>query len=271
MKAAASQASYPRGDGQKLSFGRSLETRQKLFDEALRLTEEGMPGQTVSVKLGLPRSTLARWLAQGTHSLKRRHYLVLEPYLPYLHQRWQAGFTNRKQLFRELVSQGFQGSYGTIYNYTNALIGKALGSEHVPQANKTKRHILFDTLKLFGKKPELLNEEEAELLAQLNSKVPEAKSCYDLVQQFHQLVRQLDKQSSLALTTWLSSVKQSAIMELQRFANGLEQDRAAVEAALSLPWSNGQTEGQITKLKLLKRQMYGRAKFDLLRRRVLLY
>ncbi len=56
----------------------------------------------------------------------------------------------------------------------------------------------------------------------------------------------------------------------QMFARGLEQDGAAVRAALTMPWSNGRTEGQITKLKLLKRQMYGRANFDLLRRRVLL-
>ena len=68
---------------------------------------------------------------------------------------------------------------------------------------------------------------------------------------------------------WLTRATTSGITELDRFARGLTDDRAAVEAGLSLEWSNGQTEGQVNKLKLLKRQMYGRANFDLLRRRVL--
>jgi transposase len=71
------------------------------------------------------------------------------------------------------------------------------------------------------------------------------------------------------LEAWLTRVTTSDITELDRFARGLIDDRAAVEAGLSLEWSNGQTEGQVNKLKLLKRQMYGRANFDLLRRRVL--
>jgi len=67
----------------------------------------------------------------------------------------------------------------------------------------------------------------------------------------------------------LAAVAASNITSLQRFANGLRQDLAAVKAALSLPWINGQTEGQINRLKLIKRRMYGRANFDLLRKRVL--
>jgi transposase len=68
---------------------------------------------------------------------------------------------------------------------------------------------------------------------------------------------------------WLTRATTSEIPELDRFARGLTDDRAAVEAGLSQKWSNGQTEGQVNKFKLLKRQMYGRANFDLLRRRVL--
>ena len=64
---------------------------------------------------------------------------------------------------------------------------------------------------------------------------------------------------------WLTRATSSGITELDRFARGLTDDRAAVEAGLTLEWSNGQTEGQVNKLKLLKRQMYGRANFDLLR------
>lgn len=72
-----------------------------------------------------------------------------------------------------------------------------------------------------------------------------------------------------ALPAWLESAQTSSIRELRQFAQGIERDRAAVEAALSRPESNGQTEGHVTRLKLIKRQMYGRAKFDLLRVRVI--
>ena len=72
------------------------------------------------------------------------------------------------------------------------------------------------------------------------------------------------------LESWITRVRTSDdIVELGRFAKGLLNDLTAVKAALSLPWSNGQTEGQVNRLKLIKRQMFGRAKFDLLRKRVL--
>ncbi len=69
--------------------------------------------------------------------------------------------------------------------------------------------------------------------------------------------------------TWLAQVEATGIPELQGFAAGLRRDKAAVTAALSLPYSNGQVEGQVNRLKLIKRSMYGRASFDLLRKRVL--
>lgn len=71
------------------------------------------------------------------------------------------------------------------------------------------------------------------------------------------------------LDTWLSKAKSSKLIDLQNFASGLERDKAAVMAGLTETWSNGQTEGQVNRLKLKKREMYGRAKFDLLQRRVL--
>src|SRR5215212_7183030 len=74
----------------------------------------------------------------------------------------------------------------------------------------------------------------------------------------------------VALDTWLADARTCGVRALETFAAGLEQDGAAIRAALTTPWSSGQAEGQITRLKLIKRQMYGRASFDLLRRRVLL-
>jgi transposase len=95
---------------------------------------------------------------------------------------------------------------------------------------------------------------------------PPLSSLSALGQDFVRLIRE---RQSEALLPWLARAKGSPYEELQRFAQGLEREFPAVQAALTEPWSTGQVEGQITRLKLLKRQMYGRANIDLLRLRVL--
>ena len=89
---------------------------------------------------------------------------------------------------------------------------------------------------------------------------------YDLVQRFGEMVRHRWAEK---LPDWLRDARESEVAEIQRFAVGLERDGEAVKAGLELEWSNGPVEGQVQRLKTIKRQMYGRAKFDLLRRRVL--
>jgi transposase len=123
-----------------------------------------------------------------------------------------------------------------------------------------------------------LDATEAAVLARVRQD-PEAAAVADLVQRFCTLIRQCCRerqarnsaQASIeVLATWIAEARSSGIQAIETFAAGLEQDGAAVRAALTQPWSSGQAEGQITRLKLLKRSMYGRASFDLLRRRVLL-
>ncbi|WP_386963773.1 transposase [Archangium violaceum] len=98
-----------------------------------------------------------------------------------------------------------------------------------------------------------------------------------LVRRFGEIVRERSVtrgakpiNSCSTLEQWLGEARTCGVRAVDTFAQGLEQDGDAVRAALTTPWSNAQSEGQITRLKLLKRQMYGRASFDLLRRRVLL-
>ncbi len=92
------------------------------------------------------------------------------------------------------------------------------------------------------------------------------RDAYMLVQQFATMVRQ---HAIERLDPWLAACAQSGVSPLRNFALGIRKDYAAVRAALLVPWSNGQTEGQVNRLKFIKRQMYGRAHFDLLRLRVL--
>ena len=90
---------------------------------------------------------------------------------------------------------------------------------------------------------------------------------YELVQQFTRMMR--ERTGKEQLDGWLEKVASSPLTALHPFVAGISQDKAAVQAGLTLEWSQGQTEGQITRLKLIKRQGYGRAKFDVLRKRVL--
>lgn len=111
-----------------------------------------------------------------------------------------------------------------------------------------------------------LKDEEALVLKHL-SQHREFVFMRDHAKAFQQMFCQRDAGE---LDAWLNTSARSGVAQLKTFAEGLKRDYAGVRAALKLPWSNGQTEGQVNKLKLIKRQMYGRAGFDLLRQRVLL-
>jgi transposase len=119
---------------------------------------------------------------------------------------------------------------------------------------------------LFLRQPDHLTERERQSIEQLCQMHEEVAFAYQLVQHFALMVR--TRKGGL-LDAWLEKVVQSPLQDLHPFAKGISKDIEAVEAGLILPWSNGQTEGQITRLKLLKRQGYGRANFQTLRKRVL--
>jgi transposase len=115
-------------------------------------------------------------------------------------------------------------------------------------------------------KPEGLKEAESQVDENLCRLSPEVAQATELARRFFRLAHSRQAEQ---LNAWMAEVEDSQLPELKAFARGLEQDRAAIEEALREEWSNGQTEGQVHRLKLLKRQMYGRAKFDLLRAKVL--
>jgi transposase len=115
------------------------------------------------------------------------------------------------------------------------------------------------------RQPERLDQQERKILSCVEQNA-QVKQVYALAQQF---IRIVNKREASNFDQWLKDSKASGILMLQSFATRIEQDYAAVRAALETEWSNGQTEGQINRLKLLKRQMYGRANFDLIRQRVL--
>jgi transposase len=114
--------------------------------------------------------------------------------------------------------------------------------------------------------PERLDEAQRQELALIQQASPTAAAAYRLAQAFMQMLRE---QTGQHLDAWLEEAEASHLPEFQSFAQGIHQDKAAVQAGLTLPWSTGPLEGHVNRLKLLKRSMYGRARLPLLRARVL--
>jgi len=119
---------------------------------------------------------------------------------------------------------------------------------------------------LFFRRPEDLKPEERENLQQLRQASPDLETAYQLVKEFLHMVRDLTGEQ---LDKWLNKVEASHLQAFQSFVTGVQQDKDAVLAGLTLHWSNGPVEGQVNRLKLIKRSMYGQADLDLLKLRVL--
>lgn len=202
----------------------------------------------------------------------------LTPWLPYLEERWQAGCTNATQLWREIKDQDFSGCLGLVGQWASQQ-RKLLPApqRYIRQQPETVQPPLLRQTQpvpwsaqraswLIILDQEKLDEDEQAAHRRMLETDPLIVTVDRLARQF---IRMVKSRSGQGLDQWLQDVAASGIKSLQSFANGLRSDVAAVRNALSMPWSNGQVEGQINRLKFIKRQMYGRAKLDLLRKRVL--
>jgi transposase len=238
------------------------------YQQMIHLHEQGMTQGIIAQQIGVSLNTVRRWLANGCPETARGPYVSrLDPYLPYLFQRWAQGCHNIAQLFRELVARGYRGTYASVHD--NLVRRLQFGGRKTPAdpspkvpALATPRQAAF----YFLRRSEKLRVEEQETLAKLRQINPEVERASDLVQQFTQMVR---TRTGGLLDAWLAQVEQSNLPELQSFAAGVEKDKDAVRNGLTWPINNGMVEGHVTKLKLIKRQGYGRAGFPLLRKRVL--
>lgn len=191
----------------------------------------------------------------------------LQPFVAYLQGRWQAGCTNVAQLRRELDAQGYTGSY--------SLLQQALLPWHGPRPppdpgtgrRRGRPRVKRITVRwLCLRPPEQLDDDECAALQQVLDRDERLAAGYALLQRFRRLVA---RRSLRDLDPWLADAAASDLRPFVGLAHGLQADRAAVDAGLTLPWSTGPVEGHVTRLKLLKRQGFGRAKTDLLRRRVI--
>ena len=239
------------------------------YEAVHTLYEHGLTKNQIAKQLRMGRGTVAKFLEADSCPFHAEGYNLpskLDPYLDYLEKRWQAGFQNGMALWRELEGMGFNGSRGIVARWVAKKRRTLPSKNRGPAPPKIIPWSPSRASWLFVKQEQQLTSEEKAVLAKMHQVSDEAALAYSLGQQFINMVRERCPE---LLVAWIETVLASGIGTLVRFAEGVRQDLAAITAALTLPWSSGQTEGQINRLKFIKRQMYGRANFDLLRKRVL--
>jgi len=249
--------------------------RRARYEQVVRLHKQGISQRGIARITGQHRITVRRFLAadafpQRAPTAPRRS--ILDPFTPHIHSRLSEGFDNAIALWREVVAQGYGGTQCMVRRYVYRLRARLaalspaertqlLAAETAFKTPATRRAAWWLLQPLDSLEPE-----QATFVKQFCRLCPQAKAAQKLARDFQQMVRHRKVE---VLDSWLEACARSGIPDMKNFADGVRRDYPAVAAALKHEWSNGQTEGQVNKLKLLKRQMYGRANFDLLRARVL--
>jgi transposase len=250
--------------------------RQQRAETAYQYHQQGWTAKAIAQHLGLHPKTVRRYLHTSLPlpPLRRTRHRLLDPYLPYLLRRWNEGCHNGAQLLRELQAQGFGGHYTILCAFVRQLrqasglrprtrsAGDTLLTIDSTQRPPTPRSLTW----LVVREPHELTEAERQAVAKLRTLHPHIETTVRLAQEFAAMVRHRQQDQ---LDPWLRQAVHSGISSWRNFAHSLQHDLAAVRTALETVWSNGPTEGHVNRLKCLKRQMYGRAKLDLLRQRLL--
>jgi transposase len=257
------------------------EERLMRYERVVELRRRGVYVEDIASEVGLTQRTVVAWLNAGGFPErgrpKRKKPSPVAPYADYLYRRWQERCINMAQLYREIKGMGYEGSYDAVADHMRCLrkglvppasapAGPAGGSGGRTKGTRHESQEIARLLMLEAKAPEALKHGQSRYLEGLRASSPELAAAQDLAGRFAKLMRE-DEEGGLA--GWLREAVEGSIPEMRAFARGILQDEVAVRAAIREPWSNGQVEGQVNRLKMLKRQMYGRANFDLLRRRVL--
>ncbi len=231
----------------------------------------GLDKSAIARALGVHRHTVQKYLALDAAPERRRvnrTVSILVPYEAYLLERWRQGCHDARALWREIAALGYPGSYGPVVRVIRQLrIGAATGQlPTAPGDGLTPAQAAGLLLTRPGERA----PEQVLAIDQLRTLHPDIEEAITVLERFAALIRTRgDAGQEARLTRWLADAAGSAAPELAAFTAKLRQDLAAVRAGLTRPWSQGQTEGQILKLKLLRRQMYGRGNFDLIRKRAL--
>ena len=240
--------------------------RQERYETVKELYQQGVSKSEIARRLNINWRTVSKYITIDEcpiYAGRRSGSSLLDPYMNYMTKRWEEGCHNATQIWHEIRELGFGGARRTVGDWATKK-RKLMASNRMPKKNAPWSPSRASWLLV--KQKEELTEEDKQALDRMKEADEKIAVAYDLAQRFTGMIRERRPES---LLPWLEDTDRSRISALKGFAKGIKQDLAAVTNALSLPWSNGQTEGQVNRLKLIKRQMYGRANFDLLRKRVI--
>ncbi|SNT42097.1 ISL3 family transposase [Tropicimonas sediminicola] len=242
---------------EKLQF-EGFQRRKRTNRMVRRMADDGVPIKRIVRLTGLSRGLVRQIIRGEREDVFRIRESSLTPWLQRLEREWSGGCRNGAELWRRLRADGFQGSLRVVGEWATrqrrAEQAVPSGTGKSPPARRIAR--------LLTTGRNLLCRADAIQVARIEAALPTLAATRILIDRFTDMVRNARDEE---LAAWLDTAKDSMVAS---FARGIQSDYAAVAAALREPWSNGQTEGQINRLKTLKRQMYGRANIDLLRARL---
>lgn len=241
---------------------RGRERRLARWQQVRQLSVQGHTQQQIAEKAGVSGKTVRDYLRATTFPERRVYHRPpgkMDVHHAYLRGRWEQGCHNALQLWRELTQQGHSVS-ATMVRARRALPTPP-PAQPARRAVPSVRALTWLLVPQQRQTPEQTQTRQALLEA-----LPTLRQSQQLVEEFRQVLRSRAIEN---LTAWTERVASSGLTHLVSFARGLEADRPAVEAAVAQRWSNGPTEGQVNRLKFVKRQGYGRARFALLKARTL--
>jgi transposase len=241
--------------------------RLERYQQVVALFHSGHSQAAISRTLGIGKKTVRRWLRRGEFPERKpshRPAPKVSQFAKYLQQRWHEGCHNASRLYREIRQQGYLGKGVMVARFVAAWrkTGKAT-SPKTPKQISPRQAALLVT-----RPADQLKDKQKQLLDRIARHCPTIIELRKLSLGFRAA---LVADDSNQLRGWIDEARHSEFGPVVRFAYGLHKDLSAVAAAVDTSWSSGQVEGQINRLKTIKRQMYGRAGFELLRARVLPY
>lgn len=240
----------------------------KVFEIVKQLQAKGLTVNQIRRQINRHFSTVARcYQVEEFEKIKRdKGSYLLKPYIKYLKKRWEEDCQNAKQLYREIREQGYQGSDVTVRRLTYRWKPSITQNIQFIRTALPKLPSVKQLVWLLLKSEDKLKDEEKDFKQKILDNSDEVRQGLGLLNKFRTMIRekQVDKYEE-----WHREAQNKSLTEFENFARGLRRDNEAVKNALSENWSNGQVEGQVNRLKFIKRAMYGRGNFDLLKARVL--
>ncbi len=263
---------------QQLVEDRRARRREK-YDQVVELHKLGVPGRKIANQLNISRPTVERYLRIGHYPEHARRRETIRPYTDYLIQRWEAGDRVAVQLFEEIKRQGYCGSYKAVTMFVTELKRGTLPlppelvhaatsdlSSPAPQPKpKVKSVAPRHVAHLLTKPASDLTVEQQQEVDWLCQSFPDLATAYRLAQEFGKMVRERLPDQFME---WLEKALASGLTDFRNFATSLAKDQDAVLAGLTISWSSRPVEGHVNRLKLIKRDMFGRGKLDLLKKRL---